>query len=146
MKSLTLHFLVMVFLCNACGGRWLGVPMLPVELSGSSASLLLADWIVGQYRTLDPWTIELWLLMAGAAWLIIATGKLVDEVSWSRPRDLQRRIASPRLNVVQSVRVPKAQDLIDEMTHEEWRTRVFGKRPVAAAAQVATVESANMTG
>jgi hypothetical protein len=145
MRSLTIHFLVILLLSDACGVRWLGVPILPTDQWHALASLLLADWIVGEYRMMDSWIIEIWLLIAGAAWLMLSASKqMVDEYAWSRPRQIERRIVK-RPDVAQPGTFLTAQDLIAEMTHEEWRACVFGKRPKTLL-QMSTVDYASKTG
>jgi hypothetical protein len=144
MRSLTLQLLVIILLSGACDARWLGVPILPDGLSGSSAPLLLADWIIEQHRMIEPQNIELWLIIAGAAWLMLSAVKQMEEFAWSRPRGTAKRIAK-RPEVAQPLTHLAAKELIPEMTHEEWRARVFSKRPTPLP-QMSTVDYASKTG
>ncbi|MDZ4779118.1 MAG: hypothetical protein SGJ19_02575 [Planctomycetia bacterium] len=145
MRSLTLLFLVLVALSEVCGVRWLGVDILPTDPWSASASLLLADWIVGEYRMMDSWTIGIWLLIAGAAWLTLSISKPAEEFPWSRSRGIEKRAVTPRPDVMRPVPSPTAQDLIGGMTHAEWRARVFEKRPPTLT-QMSTVKLASKTG
>jgi len=120
-------------------------PILPVVVSGPFTPLLFAEWMLGQYQMMDSWTIELWLVISGATWLVLSGGKQLSKLTVARPRENAPRVTRPQTKVPLPV-TRTAQDMVAELTHEEWRARVFGQRITAGSAQFPSAKIVSKTG